>query len=76
MLFCSGQDEPEPLLLTGGTALSPQDIMEFGRQLAGQVETRLQTRWFFLLSSFFSLGGNTLLHMAVYSMVVGVCSRS
>ena len=72
MLFCSGQDEPEPLLLTGGTALSPQDILEFGRQLAGQVETRLQTGWFFLL--FF--GGNTLLHMMVYSMVVGVCSRS
>ena len=35
MLFCSGQDEPEPLLLTGGTALISQDIMEFGRQLAG-----------------------------------------
>ena len=74
MLFCAGQDEPEPLVLTGGTALSPQDILEFGRQLAGQVETRLQTGWFFLL--FFSLGGNILLHMAVYSMVVGVCSRS
>ena len=55
MLFCSGQDEPEPLLLTGGTALSPQAILEFGRQLAGQVETRLQTGWFFLLSSFFLL---------------------
>ena len=51
MLFCAGQNEPEPLLLTGGTTLSPQDILEFGRQLAGQVETRLQTGW--LISSLF-----------------------
>ena len=52
-MVCVGQDEPEPLLLTGGNALSPQDILEFGRQLSGHVEIQLQTGCYFSLLSWY-----------------------
>ena len=44
-LFCSGQEEPDLALFAGGDALSPQNMMELGRQLAEQMGARLQTGW-------------------------------
>ena len=43
--FCAGQEEPDLALFDGGDALSLQNVMEFGRQLAEHVGARLQTGW-------------------------------
>ena len=44
-LFCSGQEELDLALFAGGDSLSPQNVMELGRQLAEQMGARLQTGW-------------------------------
>ena len=44
-LFCPGQEEHDLALFAGGDALSPQNVMELGRQLAEQMGALLQTGW-------------------------------
>ena len=44
-LICSSQEEPDLVLFAGGDSLSPQNVMEHGRQLAEQMGARLQTGW-------------------------------
>ena len=55
LVNCIGEDDPELSLLTGGTALSPQEVLEFGRQIAGRVDTQLRAGWCFALLSWYLL---------------------